>query len=87
MRRSFVTRRLFTRLTSRADAEVRSVTLRRGLWPRRADGETPLAELQRRDDQHVPYRSAETTWMMPADGTGSPCRWLAAAGSPAVVRT
>jgi hypothetical protein len=55
--------------------------------------ETPLAEQQPLDDQiewlddeHVLYRSGEATWMMKADGTGRPQRWMAAAESPAVVR-
>jgi hypothetical protein len=55
--------------------------------------ETPLAEDQPLDDQiewlddeHVLYRSGEATWTMPADGSGTPRRWLAGADSPAVVR-
>lgn len=55
--------------------------------------ETPLAEQEPLDDQiewlddeHVLYRSGESTWVMPADGSGTPRRWLAAADSPAVVR-
>jgi hypothetical protein len=55
--------------------------------------ETPLAETQPLDDQiewlddeRVLYRSGESTWMMAADGSGEPQRWLAAADSPAIVR-
>jgi hypothetical protein len=55
--------------------------------------ETPLAEPEPLDDQiewlddgHVLYRSGESTWTMPADGSGAPKRWLAGADSPAVVR-
>jgi hypothetical protein len=55
--------------------------------------ETPLSETEPLDDQiewlddeHVLYRSGESTWMMPADGSGAPQRWLAGADSPAVVR-
>jgi hypothetical protein len=55
--------------------------------------ETPLAESQPLDDQiewldddTVLYRSGEATWTMPADGSGTPRRWMAAADSPAVVR-
>ena len=55
--------------------------------------ETPLAEQEPLDDQiewldddHVLYRSGESTWTMPADGSGKPERWLAGADSPAVVR-
>jgi hypothetical protein len=55
--------------------------------------ETALAEPEPLDDQiewldddHVLYRSGEATWMMPADGSGTPRRWLAGADSPAVVR-
>jgi hypothetical protein len=55
--------------------------------------ETALAELEPLDDQiewldaeHVLYRSGEATWVMPADGSGQPRRWLAAADSPAVIR-
>jgi hypothetical protein len=55
--------------------------------------ETPLAEQEPLDDQiewldddNVLYRSGESTWTMPADGSGRPRRWLAGADSPAVVR-
>jgi hypothetical protein len=55
--------------------------------------ETPLAEKQPLDDQiewldddTVLYRSGEATWAMPADGSGPPRRWMAAADSPSVVR-
>jgi hypothetical protein len=55
--------------------------------------ETPLAETQPLDDQiewldnkHVLYRSGESTWTVPADGSGAPRRWLAAGDSPAIVR-
>jgi hypothetical protein len=55
--------------------------------------ETALAEEQPLDDQiewldddTVLYRSGEATWTMPADGSGTPHRWMAAADSPAVVR-
>jgi hypothetical protein len=55
--------------------------------------ETALAEPQPLDDQiewldddTVLYRSGESTWTMPADGSGAPQRWLAAADSPSVVR-
>jgi hypothetical protein len=55
--------------------------------------ETPLAEPAPRDDQlewldegHVLYGNGEETWTVPADGSGSPSRYLAAADSPAVVR-
>jgi hypothetical protein len=55
--------------------------------------ETALAEQQPLDDQiewldndRVLYRSGEATWVMNADGSGTPQRWMAAADSPAVVR-
>ncbi len=55
--------------------------------------ETPLAETKPIDDQiewldddSVLYRVDEEIWTVPADGTGSPERYLAAADSPAVVR-
>ena len=55
--------------------------------------ETALAEPAPRDDQlewldddHVLYGNGEETWTVPADGSGSPQRYLAAADSPAVVR-
>jgi hypothetical protein len=55
--------------------------------------ETALAETAPLDDQiewldddHVLYRSGESTWTVPADGSGAPRRWLEAADSPAVVR-
>jgi hypothetical protein len=55
--------------------------------------ETPLVESRPLDDQiewlddgHVLYGSGEEVWTMPADGTGTPSRYLAAANSPAVVR-
>ena len=55
--------------------------------------ETPLAEPAPRDDQlewlddgHVLYGNGEETWTVPADGSGSPARYLPAAGSPAVAR-
>ena len=32
-------------------------------------------------------RSGESTWTVPADGSGTPRRWLAAGDSPAIVRT
>lgn len=55
--------------------------------------ETPLAEdrpiddqIEWLDDQNVLYRVDEEIWTVPADGSGSPRRYLAAADSPAVVR-
>jgi hypothetical protein len=55
--------------------------------------ETALAETQPLDDQmewlddhRLLYRSGESTWTVPADGSGSPRRWLEAGDSPAVVR-
>jgi hypothetical protein len=55
--------------------------------------ETALAEKQPLDDQiewldddHVLYRSGESTWVMNADGSGAPRRWLTAGDSPSVVR-
>jgi hypothetical protein len=55
--------------------------------------ETPLAEPMPRDDQlewlddhRVLYGNGEETWTTPADGSGRPERWMAAAVSPAVVR-
>jgi hypothetical protein len=55
--------------------------------------ETPLVEsrplddqIEWLDDEHVLYGSGEEVWTMPADGTGTPRRWLAEANSPAVVR-
>ena len=55
--------------------------------------ETALAETQPLDDQvewlddeNVLYRSGESTWTVPADGSGAPRRWLAAGDSPAIVR-
>lgn len=55
--------------------------------------DTPLAETRSVDDQlewlddgHVLYGEAGAIWTVPADGTGSPRRYLAHADSPAVVR-
>jgi hypothetical protein len=55
--------------------------------------ETQLAEPAPRDDQlewldddHVLYANGEEIWTVPADGSGAPERYLAAADSPAVVR-
>jgi hypothetical protein len=55
--------------------------------------ETPLAEpaphddqLEWLDDDRVLYGNGEETWTVPADGSGTPARYLAAANSPAVVR-
>ncbi len=55
--------------------------------------ETALAEerpiddqLEWLDDANVLYRSGEEIWTVPADGTGTPRRYLAQADSPAVVR-
>jgi hypothetical protein len=55
--------------------------------------ETALAETQPLDDQiewldnhHVLYRSGESTWTVPADGSGKPERWMEAGDSPAIVR-
>ena len=56
--------------------------------------QTALAETEPLDDQiewldddNVLYRSGESTWTVPADGSGAPRRWLAGADSPAIVRT
>ena len=38
------------------------------------------------DDENILYRSGEETWVVPADGSGSARRFMAAADSPAVVR-
>jgi hypothetical protein len=55
--------------------------------------ETRLAETRAIDDQaewldegHVLYQADEQVWVVRADGTGSPRRFLAGAASPAVVR-
>jgi WD40-like Beta Propeller Repeat len=55
--------------------------------------ETPLAEPAPRDDQlewldddQVLYGNGEEIWTVPADGSGGPQRYLAAADSPAVIR-
>jgi hypothetical protein len=55
--------------------------------------ETPLAETRPIDDQaewldddHVLYRTGEETWVVPADGSGAPSRYLSRSDSPAVVR-
>jgi hypothetical protein len=55
--------------------------------------ETALAEPAPRDDQlewldddHVLYGNGEETWTVPADGSGVPERYLAAADSPAAVQ-
>jgi hypothetical protein len=55
--------------------------------------ETPLAETRPIDDQaewldddHVLYRTGEETWVVPADGSGAPRRYLSRSDSPAVVR-
>jgi WD40-like Beta Propeller Repeat len=55
--------------------------------------ETPLAEPAPRDDQlewldddHVLYANGEEIWTVPADGSGAPERYLAAADSPAITR-
>ena len=54
--------------------------------------ETQLAETRPIDDQvewlddeHLLYRDGETTWVVDADGGGTPRLWLKAADSPAVV--
>lgn len=54
---------------------------------------TPLAEdrpiddqLEWLDDKNVLYRSGEEVWTVPADGTGTPRRYLPQADSPAIVR-
>jgi hypothetical protein len=38
------------------------------------------------DDDHVLYRVDEETWVVPADGTGRPRRYMRGADSPAVLR-
>ena len=55
--------------------------------------ETPLAEprsiddqLEWLDDAHVLYGVDNTTFVLPADGSGTPAVFLANADSPAVVR-
>lgn len=55
--------------------------------------ETPLAETRSVDDQaewlddgHVLYGLDESTWMVPADGSGQPIAYARQADSPAVVR-
>jgi hypothetical protein len=55
--------------------------------------ETPLAESRSVDDQaewldddHVLYGLDGAVWQVPADGSGRPHRYMARAGSPAVVR-
>ena len=55
--------------------------------------ETPLAEPRSVDDQaawldddHVLYNVDGSIWTVPADGQGHPTRYVAGAGSPAVVR-
>jgi hypothetical protein len=55
--------------------------------------ETPLAETRSVDDQaewlddsHVLYGIDGAVWEQPADGSGQPRRYIAQAGSPAVVR-
>jgi hypothetical protein len=55
--------------------------------------ETPLAEPRSVDDQaewldddHVLYGRDGAVWQVPADGSGQPRRYIARAGSPAVVR-
>ena len=55
--------------------------------------ETPLAETRSVDDQgewlddgHVLYGLDGAVWEVPADGSGQPRRYIARAGSPAVVR-
>jgi uncharacterized repeat protein (TIGR01451 family) len=56
--------------------------------------ETALAETRSIDDQlewldnnHVLYGEAADTWVVPADGTGSPQRFMSQAVSPTVVRS
>jgi hypothetical protein len=55
--------------------------------------ETALAETRPLDDQiewldndHVLYKVGEATWVVPADGSGTPKRWMAAGDSPSIVR-
>ena len=55
--------------------------------------ETPLAETRSVDDQlewlddgHLLYGEGDSIWTVPADGTGVARRYLAGAGSPALVR-
>jgi hypothetical protein len=38
------------------------------------------------DDDHLLYREGETTWVVNADGSGTPRVWLKAGDSPAIVR-
>lgn len=38
------------------------------------------------DDDHLLYRDGETTWIVDADGGGTPREWMKASDSPAVVR-
>jgi hypothetical protein len=56
--------------------------------------ETPLAETRPIDDQlawlddgNVLYHNGEEVWTVPADGTGTPKRFMPAADSPQVVRS
>lgn len=55
--------------------------------------ETPLAETRSVDDQlawlddgHLLYGDGQDTWMVNADGSGAPQRWMAGADSPTVQR-
>ena len=82
------TRIAFKRRTGSAEVPWRLTVL-----DLRTMRETPLAEVRSVDDQaewlddgHVLYGNGEETWTVPADGSGSPARYLPAAGSPAVAR-
>ena len=55
--------------------------------------ETPLAETRSLDDQiewlddhNMLYRNTDSTWTVPADGSGRPRAWLRSADSVVVVR-
>jgi len=78
----------------RVGASFGAVTWRFHVLDLRTMTETPLAEersideqVEWLDDRFVLYGIATDVWMVPADGSGEPRRYLSRAASPAVVRT
>ena len=52
-------------------------------WRRRGSVDDQLEWL---DDRNLLYHAGDDIWTVPADGSGTPRRYLAHADSPAVVR-
>jgi hypothetical protein len=82
-----------TRIVYKRRTSSRSVPWHLTVLDLRTMHETPLAEPRSVDDQaawlddgHVLYAVDGAIWSVPADGGGRPTRYVAGAGSPAVVR-